>query len=117
MILVALGLLVVDCLVIVFWVGGFVLLASGNLHGVTYGAHALTVLMTMMAQMIWRFRCPLIIWRNKIMGTDTDVLNPYLITLIRILLRTNQSTANKFLSGIIFLGGLFYIFAIVRKLV
>ena len=115
MYLIGASLLVIDCLVIAVWIGGFTLLALGELHGVAYLVHSVIVLMTALAQIVWKFRCPLIIWRNRVIGSD-DVLNPHLIKIIEGLFRVEWSTANKMLSGIILLGATFYILVLIRTL-
>jgi hypothetical protein len=110
----ATGLLVLDCTVIILWVGGFVLLPLGYLHGTRYVIHATIVLATMVGQILWGFRCPLMVWRNQLLRSTTDILNPFLIQLIMKLFRVEHRTANIILSGIIFAGGIFYLLQLLK---
>lgn len=104
------GLLVLDCLVVSFWVMGFALMATGNLQGSLLVVHAVTVSLTAVAQLYWGFKCPLMIWSNKLHGNEFGhVLNPFLISFAQKFLRVSWSTANKILSTIIMLGGIFYL--------
>jgi hypothetical protein len=104
------GLLVLDCLVVAFWLIGFALMATGNLHGFFREAHTVTVLATAVAQIAWGFKCPLMVWRNRLHGEESgDILNPFLILFGQKVLRVSWSSANAILSTIIILGALYYI--------
>lgn len=112
---VAMGLLVLDCLIVVFWVAGFVLLYLGNLDGVIRSVHTAVVVTTMVAQVVWDFKCPLMTWKNKLEGKPFGhVLNPFLIGF-GTTLGLRREIANKILSGVILTGGFYYLVELLYK--